>query len=238
MEIVRRVSFIGNRKLVTKDNKVQATNSKKSKPANNSKKTAPTAAIKKVSSLTYEYTFVNELRGGAKIKSELEPLIPKPYVSNFISKYVKLDLIYYYEGKYHWYSDKQARPPNYLEHAKEIAQFSHQLGVNKLKTSSENAAIERAITEHLKTGYKEIYDVYMQSIKEREKIIDEAKKRGVNNIELDAAAKTEAEKQNEDSFYKAFFEVGEKLSIKLSELRAIIKYDPSKLKGSCYICKD
>jgi len=108
----------------------------------------------------------------------------------------------------HWYSDKQARPPNYLEHAKENCGSSASIGVNKLKTSSENAAIERALLSIWKRGYKEIYDVYMQSMKEREKIIDEAKKRGVNNIELDAAAKTEAEKQNEDSFYKAFFEVG------------------------------
>ena len=172
------------------------------------------------------------------MKSELESLIPKAYVSNLISKYVRLDLIYYSEGKYHWYSDKQARPPNYIEHAKEIAQFSHQFGVNKLQATSENAAIERVITEHLKTEYKEIYDVYMQSMKEREKIIDEAKKRGLNNIELDAATKTADDKKTEDSFYKAFFEVGETLSIKLSELRAIIKYDPSKLKGVCYVCRD
>lgn len=196
------------------------------------------------SPISKEKAFIDLIREGPKSENDLVFHLPKQQVKQFIEKYQKLGLIFLKDGLYYWYSSKtRTNAQNFIEHAKEIANSTYQIGYGNTENTVEKAAIEKSIVEHLKTGYYDIYELYQRYALEKNRLValfktkaptgsEKGQNQKVNLTELKAQANAE------DKAFQAFNKIYEELAIKLSELRAIIKYDPSKLKGECYICRD
>lgn len=196
------------------------------------------------SPISKEKAFIDLIREGPKSENDLIFHLPKQQVKQYIEKYQKLGLIFLKDDLYYWYSSKtRTNAQNFIEHAKELANSTYQIGYGNTENTVEKAAIEKSIVEHLKTGYYDIYELYQRYALEKSRLVALFKTKGSPGAEKGQNQKInltelKAQANAEDKAFQAFNKIYEELAIKLSELRAIIKYDPSKLKGECYICRD
>jgi len=203
------------------------------------------------------------IKDGGKSWSELDgKLLPKKTLSRYLSDFKYLGIIYQdEERRYHWSGRKVLeKSPKFIEHSLKIIRdlervpfVGVELSYGKsvviqeekqyewhsfpkprfVENKNEDAALRRATLEHLEKGYSKLFGYVMKLEKMQPKILNDLGKRGI-----EIGSDIDPDDPTVKSIIHDFFAIRKEFAGKVAELRAQLEYNPSRLKGSCYICGD
>ncbi len=200
-----------------------------------------------------EKKLISAIKNGGKTWSELEKILPKKTVSRYLERFTDLGVIYQdSEDKRYYHISRRTieKSPKYIEHSLNIANELEKIPYVGIAVSygnfhaigsetkprieiirADNEVLMKATLEHLKTGYHKLYDYEHKLEKMQPQLCEKLKERG-----MPIGSEVDPEDPVIKSLFDDYYRLRKEFAGKLAELKAQLSYDPSRLKGDCYIC--